>query len=149
MFALLLTVLFALFSPAPPVATGASPAGTAVTVAISSPAEGGDIHVAVYANDREFATEERNERGDKKRALPRLTQLEVDLPATGTYVLAAYHDVNGNGKLDRNLFGIPTEPYGFPRRPGNKWRRPDFDEVSTNIRPGESISIELRYWREY
>lgn len=33
--------------------------------------------------------------------------------APGTYGVKVYHDVNGNGKLDRNLIGIPSEPYGF------------------------------------
>lgn len=33
--------------------------------------------------------------------------------APGTYGVKLYHDVNGNGKLDRNLIGMPSEPYGF------------------------------------
>lgn len=33
--------------------------------------------------------------------------------APGTYGIKLFHDVNGNGKLDRNLIGIPSEPYGF------------------------------------
>lgn len=35
-----------------------------------------------------------------------------NLPA-GRYALSAFHDANGNGKLDRNSMGIPTEGYGF------------------------------------
>lgn len=31
----------------------------------------------------------------------------------GEYGIKIYHDENGNGKLDKGLFGIPTEPYGF------------------------------------
>jgi uncharacterized protein (DUF2141 family) len=31
----------------------------------------------------------------------------------GTYALAVIHDENSNGELDTNLFGIPTEGYGF------------------------------------
>ena len=38
----------------------------------------------------------------------------VDVPA-GVYGLAVFHDRNGNQILDRNLFGIPTEPYDFSR----------------------------------
>src|SRR4051812_43265523 len=30
----------------------------------------------------------------------------------GTYAISVYHDENGNGTLDRNGFGIPTEGYG-------------------------------------
>ena len=35
-----------------------------------------------------------------------------DLPF-GEYALAIYQDVNSNGKIDKNLIGIPTEPYAF------------------------------------
>ncbi|MEM7354485.1 MAG: DUF2141 domain-containing protein [Acidobacteriota bacterium] len=35
-----------------------------------------------------------------------------DLPA-GEYSLAIYHDVNDNGRLDKNFLGLPKEPYGF------------------------------------
>lgn len=34
------------------------------------------------------------------------------LPA-GEYAIRVMHDVNGNGELDANFVGIPTEPYGF------------------------------------
>ncbi len=36
----------------------------------------------------------------------------ADLPG-GEYAVAVFHDRNGNGKLDANLMGVPTEPYGF------------------------------------
>lgn len=31
----------------------------------------------------------------------------------GEYSLSGYNDVNGNGRLDTGLFGIPKEPVGF------------------------------------
>ena len=31
----------------------------------------------------------------------------------GEYALRFYHDENNNGQLETNLFGIPTEGYGF------------------------------------
>ena len=36
----------------------------------------------------------------------------ADLPA-GTYGIKLYHDVDGDGDMDTNLMGIPTEPFGF------------------------------------
>lgn len=31
----------------------------------------------------------------------------------GTYAVAIYHDRNSDGELDRGMFGMPTEGYGF------------------------------------
>ena len=31
----------------------------------------------------------------------------------GTYAIRAFHDLNGDGRLNVNPFGIPTEPYAF------------------------------------
>jgi uncharacterized protein (DUF2141 family) len=37
-----------------------------------------------------------------------------DIPP-GTYAIAVIHDENMNGRLDTNVFGIPTEGYGFSK----------------------------------
>jgi len=36
----------------------------------------------------------------------------TDLPA-GTYAAKAFHDVDGDGRMNTNPFGMPTEPYAF------------------------------------
>jgi len=36
----------------------------------------------------------------------------LELP-NGEYVFSAYQDTNFNGKLDKNIFGIPKEPSGW------------------------------------
>ena len=33
--------------------------------------------------------------------------------APGTYAIKLFHDVNGDGKMNANPFGMPTEPYAF------------------------------------
>lgn len=33
----------------------------------------------------------------------------------GRYGVKAFHDVDGDGRLDTNMFGMPTEPYAFSR----------------------------------
>lgn len=35
-----------------------------------------------------------------------------DLPA-GDYAVRAFHDVNGDGEMNTNPFGMPTEPFAF------------------------------------
>jgi uncharacterized protein (DUF2141 family) len=45
----------------------------------------------------------------------------------GTYALAVYQDVNNNKKLDVNLFGYPTEPFGFSNNIRPKFKAPSFE----------------------
>ena len=33
--------------------------------------------------------------------------------APGRYAIKAFHDVNGDGKMNANPFGIPSEPFAF------------------------------------
>lgn len=33
--------------------------------------------------------------------------------AEGDYAMRAFHDVNGDGRMDVNPFGLPVEPYAF------------------------------------
>jgi uncharacterized protein (DUF2141 family) len=41
-----------------------------------------------------------------------LTARLDDLP-TGEYALKVFHDIDGNGRMNTNPFGMPTEPYAF------------------------------------
>ncbi|WP_297799798.1 DUF2141 domain-containing protein [uncultured Brevundimonas sp.] len=50
---------------------------------------------------------------------------------SGDYGIKAFHDVNGNGRMDTNPFGLPVEPYAFSNNAvGNmgpaKWDRAQF-----------------------
>lgn len=64
------------------------------------------------------------------------------LPA-GDYAVKAFHDVNGDGQMNTNPFGIPLEPYAFSNNaPANMgpatWARAHFT-VSGEI--AQTISI--------
>ena len=52
----------------------------------------------------------------------------------GDYGVKAFHDVNGNGQMDTNPFGMPTEPFAFSNNArGNMgpagWDRANFAVV--------------------
>ncbi len=50
----------------------------------------------------------------------------ISLPK-GEYAIAVYHDINGNKKLDKNMFTAPTEPYGFSNNKYGSMGRPKYD----------------------
>ena len=49
----------------------------------------------------------------------------------GEYALIVFHDENGNGEPDHNLFRIPQEPIGFSNqfRPGLMSGLPNFEKL--------------------
>ncbi|RRB04967.1 DUF2141 domain-containing protein [Larkinella rosea] len=62
----------------------------------------------------------------------------------GEYAVALFHDVNGNGKLDKKLFGIPAEPYGFSNNYHPRVSGPVFDDCRVHVDAAEkTISIKL------
>ncbi len=66
-----------------------------------------------------------------------------NLPA-GRYALAVFHDENGNGKLDMNLVGMPTEAFGFSNDAIGNAAAPSFDKAALDLRVDTAIAIQLR-----
>jgi uncharacterized protein (DUF2141 family) len=50
----------------------------------------------------------------------------------GIYALAIYQDVNSNGKIDKNMMGIPTEPYAFSNNYHPRIKAPNFGDCKFN-----------------
>src|SRR5882757_8913603 len=59
----------------------------------------------------------------------------------GTYAVMVFHDENGNGKLDKNMVGIPKEGYGASNNPAKRMRAPNFDEAKFSFNLQQSIDI--------
>lgn len=55
-----------------------------------------------------------------------------DLPL-GDYAIAVVHDVNANNSFDKNLVGIPKEPFGFSRNKSIFRGLPKFEEASLRL----------------
>ena len=64
----------------------------------------------------------------------------------GRYAAIAFHDENGNGKLDKNFLGVPTEPYGFSNNVQGFLGPPTFDDAAMALgNSNEAIGITLVY----
>src|SRR5215471_17129317 len=62
----------------------------------------------------------------------------------GDYAIAIFHDENGNGKMDKNLLGIPVEAYGFSNNRRVTLGPPAWDAVKFPVRSAVSeVSIEV------
>jgi uncharacterized protein (DUF2141 family) len=64
-----------------------------------------------------------------------------DVPP-GRYALSAFHDVNGNGRLDADMSGIPTEPLGASRDARGTAGPPSFDDAAVTV-DGEPLALTI------
>lgn len=108
----------------------------------------GKVRVAVFDNKAAFNKSEGPLKG--KVATPASKQVVfTDIPY-GVYAIAAYHDLNDNGKLDKNMLGIPTEPYAFSNNPVVKWEAPAYEDARFDLNEAElKLSLELKFWKDY
>jgi uncharacterized protein (DUF2141 family) len=51
----------------------------------------------------------------------------------GDYAVMLFHDENGNGKMDSNIVGIPTEGYGFSNDAKGSFGPPKFSAMKVTI----------------
>jgi uncharacterized protein (DUF2141 family) len=63
----------------------------------------------------------------------------ADLPE-GSYAVSVYQDSNNNEQLDKNIFGIPKEKYGF----SNNSDRPNYRKCLFDFRNDMTITIRLK-----
>ena len=58
--------------------------------------------------------------------------------APGAYGIKLYHDVNDNGELDTNPFGMPIEPYAFSNNARGRFGPAKWDAASFEIVAGDN-----------
>ena len=113
-----------------------------LTLTFETGAETGAVLVALY--DSEAAYE--------GGAPARVAQVDVaagqreavfDLPA-GTYGMKAVHDVNGNGKMDVNPFGMPSEPFAFSNHAVGHMGPAKWDRARFEVSGATAQTIRIR-----
>jgi|688.fasta_scaffold940524_2 uncharacterized protein (DUF2141 family) len=67
-----------------------------------------------------------------------------NVPA-GKIAITILHDENNNGKMDKNIVGIPKEGVAMTGKPlGN--RPPKFDEAVIECTANKTLTLTLKYW---
>ncbi|MEM9177310.1 MAG: DUF2141 domain-containing protein [Myxococcota bacterium] len=104
----------------------------------------GEVRCGVFI-DQESLDASRYVHRMKAPAEEGVVELVFEDVAPGRYGVNAFHDENGNETLDRNLVGIPREPYGFSNNARGSFGPPGFDAVSFEMgTEPKTIQIDLR-----
>ena len=104
----------------------------------------GRISIGLYNNPADFPEQKKEYKGVFVNVTgDRATYTFSGIPS-GDYAIAIYHDRNGNGKLDKNFFGIPKEEYAFSNNAKGLVGAPDFDKAKFTLESKYLARIELK-----
>ena len=108
----------------------------------------GAVMVAIYNSEAAYENS-----GTASAAATRTAKLEIKDGAAvttlegippGQYAIKAFHDLNGDAKLNTNLFGIPTEPVAFSNDAPVHMHAPSWKETVFVVHEGDNtISIHI------
>jgi uncharacterized protein (DUF2141 family) len=111
----------------------------------------GYIRIAVYNSESQFLNEKQAIL-TKSVLVENERQISVDIPnlSHGTYAVAVFQDLNSNSKLDKNLLGIPKEPYAISNNVGGKWEIPKYKNHKFDFSEKHGqILMELKKWNQH
>ena len=124
-------------------------AGT-VKVKVNNIKKKGEMHLAIYDDANVFE----NDNGEKGGATKGIIQGVIEdvkigsvtytfeLP-DGTYAIGIFVDKNYNNKMDRNLFGVPKEQFGFSNNAKGNFGPPSFEDASFTVLGDTKLEINL------
>ncbi len=106
----------------------------------------GKLFIALYDSEKAFMKEPQAiskkvvviENGKAIIQFSALTQSE--------YAFVFFHDENNNGQLDKNIFGIPTEGYGFSNNAKGVFGPPSYEKSKITMKVGlNKTAVKLNY----
>ena len=61
----------------------------------------------------------------------------------GTYAARAFQDLNGDGELQKNRIGLPTEPFGFSRDAKPRFGPPSWGRTRFEVERDQEVTFQL------
>ena len=104
----------------------------------------GNVEIGIYNSKETFSVFGKEIQGAKVKPIKTGSlNYTFENLLDGTYAIAVWHDENGNQKMDKNLFGVPKENYGFSKNIFGTFGPPDFEEVSFKVVSREVVTLTI------
>ncbi len=135
-----LTVALMLAGPAFAAEPGAT---SSIVLTFETGAQTGAVRVALYDGEAAYAGGAPVRTAIVDAAGGQPVARFTDLPA-GTYAAKAFHDVDGDGKMGANPFGMPTEPYAFSNNARGNMGPARWDAAQFAVSGATAQTISIR-----
>ncbi len=106
--------------------------------------EGGSLDAALFASADDYLKDDRVAQHLTRPRTAAVDSLVFHGVPAGRYAVAAFHDANGNGKLDKYIFGAPRESWGMSGNARPRMRAPRFDEAMVEVSADTRVVIEVK-----
>ena len=103
----------------------------------------GKIFVAVFRKKDDFPSASGRFKYSIVDAKVGNTTANIELP-NDTYAVAVFHDANDNTVMDKNMFGVPTEIYGFGNNARGTFSAPSFEEAAIELKQDKKIVVYIK-----
>ena len=123
-------------------AAGSAFAGSVQVVVTGMDEFGGRVHIGIFSEPESFPHSGRVDGTTVAVFGNRVTADFSDLPP-GNYVVAAYHDTDGDGQFTTSALGLPKEKYGFSNRARGVLGPPSFSEASFEVVEGRRTIVQV------
>jgi uncharacterized protein (DUF2141 family) len=139
---LLLTVP-AISACASVVGTAAEAAATGrLTLTLDLGADTGRVMIALFDSEAAYNGGAPMRQAMVEASGPRVAVFD-DLPS-GRYAARLFHDVDGDGQMDTNPFGLPVEPYAFSNNAVGNMGPASWDRAAFDLDGDVAQAIRLR-----
>ena len=110
----------------------------------------GDVRVALHrqVSDDSFPGDAGVVGASFRRAAEGTVRFVFADVTPGAYAVAAFHDADGDGALNQNLVGMPTEGHGFSNGARGFMGPPSFEDAAVTVGESEavvSITVSIDY----
>ena len=89
-----------------------------------------DLYVAVFDSEEGFPKPEHSSTTTTISVDAESVEFSLSLPNSSPTGIAIFQDLNGDGKLTKNGFGLPIEPYGFSNNARSTFGPPSFSQAA-------------------
>ncbi len=102
----------------------------------------GKIHVVLHKSGEGFPDEDEFKSLDVSATSSEVSVTFENI-SPGDYALSVAHDINENGELDKNIMGIPKEPFGFSNDEMGMFGPPRFKDCIVNVPENETATTSI------
>jgi len=117
-----------------------------ITVVVTNVANHkGNVAIGLYNNAKTFPNTSRFYKGTRLKIRGKNVVYTFKHVPKGTYAVSVMHDANNNKRLDKNVFGVPKEGYGFSNNVHHALKAASFGEARFSLKSHKKITVRLHY----